>query len=80
MKLPRDVSGDDLVKGLRRVGYEIERQKGAHVSMTTKQNGEHHVSVPLHNPIKSGTLSAVLSSVSDHLAMSREDLLKATKL
>jgi predicted RNA binding protein YcfA (HicA-like mRNA interferase family) len=80
MKLPRDVSGDDLVKGLRRFGYEVSRQKGDHVYMTTQRNGEHHVCVPLHNPVKTGTLAAILGSVAAHLGMDRDALIKAMKL
>jgi predicted RNA binding protein YcfA (HicA-like mRNA interferase family) len=63
MKLPRDVSGSDLVKGLRRVGYEVTRQKGDHVYMTTQVHGEHHVVIPMHNPVKVGTFAAIPGSV-----------------
>ena len=62
-KLPRDISGDQLVKGLRRVGDKVTRQKGDHVYLTTREHGEHHVSVPLHNPIKVGMLATILTSV-----------------
>jgi hypothetical protein len=31
MKLPRDVSGTDLVKALRSLGYEVDRQRGSHI-------------------------------------------------
>lgn len=80
MKLPRNLSGDELVKGLRRVGYEQSRQKGDHVSMTTHRNGEHHVSIPLHNPMKVGTLAAILAAVAAHLRIDRNQLLQAMKL
>ena len=80
MKLPRDVSGDDLVKGLRRVGYEFTRQKGDHVYMTTQLRGEHHVAVPMHNPIKVGTFAAILAAVASHLAMDRDTLLREMKI
>jgi len=80
MKLPRNVSGEQLVKGLRRVGYESARQKGDHVYMTTQRNGEHHVTIPLHNPVKVGTLAGILSSVGEHLVLDREKLLGAMKL
>jgi predicted RNA binding protein YcfA (HicA-like mRNA interferase family) len=80
MKLPRDLSGNELIKGLRRVGYEMSRQKGDHVYMTTQANGEHHVSVPLHNPLKIGTLANILDSVSTHLQMTREQLLRSMKI
>jgi predicted RNA binding protein YcfA (HicA-like mRNA interferase family) len=80
MKLPRDVSGDDLVKGLRRVGYEPTRQKGDHVYMTTQVNGEHHVAVPMHNPIKVGTFAAILGAVANHLGIERHALIREMKL
>jgi predicted RNA binding protein YcfA (HicA-like mRNA interferase family) len=79
MKLPRDISGSELVRGLRRVGYEISRQRGDHVYMTTQQNGEHHVTVPQHKPVKIGTLAGILDSVASHLRMTREELLEAMK-
>lgn len=31
MKLPRDLSGQDLVKALRRLGYEVSHQTGSHI-------------------------------------------------
>lgn len=42
MKLPRDVSGTQLVKALRVLGYEVSRQRGSHVRLTTQRGGEHH--------------------------------------
>jgi predicted RNA binding protein YcfA (HicA-like mRNA interferase family) len=75
MKLPRDVGGDELVRGLRRLGYDVTRQRGDHVYMTTLHGGEHHVSVPLHRPIKVGTLKQVLNAVAAHLGISRDDLI-----
>ena len=49
MKLPRDVSGPDLVKALRKLGYQVDRQRGSHVRITTQEGGEHHEVVPNHN-------------------------------
>lgn len=80
MKVPRNVSGDELVAGLKRVGYAVTRQKGSHVSMTTSINGEHHVTVPMHNPIKTGTLSGILGSVADHLGITRDELIRKMNL
>jgi predicted RNA binding protein YcfA (HicA-like mRNA interferase family) len=80
MRLPRDVSGAELVRGLRRMGYELTRQRGGHAYMTTQQNGEHHVTVPQHKPVKVGTLAGILDSVAAHLRTTREDLLEAMKL
>lgn len=66
MKLPRDVSGSELVKALRALGYERARQDGSHIRLTTEQNGQHHVTVPNHDPIKLGTLTGILKAVAAH--------------
>jgi predicted RNA binding protein YcfA (HicA-like mRNA interferase family) len=58
MRMPRDLSADELVKALGRVGYEKRRQTGSHIRMTTAERGEHHVTIPNHHPIKIGTLSS----------------------
>ncbi|HSU69098.1 MAG TPA: type II toxin-antitoxin system HicA family toxin [Tepidisphaeraceae bacterium] len=80
MRLPRGLSGSDLVKGLGRVDYAISRQKGSHVQLTTQVNGEHHVTVPLHDPVRVGTLALILDSVASHLRMTRDELLNAMKV
>ena len=36
MRLPRNISGDDLVKALSHYGYEVTRQTGSHVRLTRK--------------------------------------------
>ncbi|WP_313890641.1 type II toxin-antitoxin system HicA family toxin [Planktothricoides raciborskii] len=50
MKLPRDLSGQDLVKSLKIFGYEVSHQTGSHIRLTTQQQGEHHITIPAHNP------------------------------
>lgn len=76
MKLPRDLSGQELIKSLKKLGYEPTRQVGSHIRLTTQQNGAHHITIPKHSPLKIGTLSAVLKDVADHFQISREELLK----
>ena len=78
MKLPRDISGERLAKALKSLGYSITRQTGSHLRLTTNQHGEHHVTIPRHDPIKIGTLAGILQDVGNHFGLSREDLL--TKL
>jgi predicted RNA binding protein YcfA (HicA-like mRNA interferase family) len=80
MKLPRDVAGRHLVKALRELGYEETRRKGSHIRVTTQRNGEHHEVVPDHNPIKCGTLSSILKSVSRHHGLTMEELLRLLSL
>jgi predicted RNA binding protein YcfA (HicA-like mRNA interferase family) len=74
MRLPRDVSGAELAKALRRAGYEISRQTGSHIRLGTTEHGQHHITVPNHNPIKLGTLSGILGDVAAHLEISRDEL------
>lgn len=75
MKLPRDVSGDALVRSLRRFGYEITRQTGSHIRLTSKLKGtEHHVTIPAHRQLRVGTLAEILSDVAAYLDLSREEL------
>ena len=59
MKLPRDLSGEDLAKALVRFEYVVDRQTGSHIRLTTQLNGEHHITVTAHDPLKLGTLSAI---------------------
>jgi predicted RNA binding protein YcfA (HicA-like mRNA interferase family) len=75
MRLPRDLSGDDLAKILKTYGYEQTRQTGSHMRLTTEQNGQHHITIPRHNPLRAGTLSAILSEVAAHFKMDRENLI-----
>ena len=37
MKLPRDLSGQDLAQALRKLGYRITRQTGSHIRLTTQR-------------------------------------------
>jgi predicted RNA binding protein YcfA (HicA-like mRNA interferase family) len=76
VKLPRDVSGSELVKALRALGYAVDRQKGSHIRVTTQRDGEHHEVVPNHSPIKIGTLSTLLKSVAAHHKLTVEDLVR----
>ena len=75
MKLPRDLNGQDLLKALRRLGYEATRRRGSHVRITTQINGEHHEVIPQHNPIRTKTLSSILKSIASHHGLSVEELL-----
>ena len=77
MRLPRDLSGDQLAVLLRRYGYEVTRQTGSHMRLTTTQEGEHHVTIPLHASLRVGTLSAILGDVAGHLGISRQALREA---
>jgi predicted RNA binding protein YcfA (HicA-like mRNA interferase family) len=75
LRLPRDLSGHDLTKLLRRYGYEIVRQTGSHIRLTSKFRGTpHHVTIPAHDPIKVGTLAGILSEIANYLEIDRAQL------
>ena len=80
MKLPRDISGDSLARALKVLGYEISRQTGSHIRLTTFQDGEHHITVPAHSPIKIGTLAGILADIAGHHEISRDELLRRLSL
>lgn len=77
MRIPRDIDGTKLVKALRVLGYERVRQDGSHIRLTTTVNGTHHVTVPAHKPLKTGTLlGGVLKPVAAHHRLTVEELLR----
>ena len=76
MKLPRDVDGLELAKALHRLGYEVTRQTGSHIRITTQRDGENHEVIPAHHPIKIGTLSSILKHIAARHGMSVEELVK----
>ncbi|CAG0991848.1 hypothetical protein RHDC4_02560 [Rhodocyclaceae bacterium] len=75
MRVPRDLSGQELIRLLAKLGYTATRQTGSHVRLTTQECGEHHVTVPDHDPLRIGTLSAILAAVADHRGITRDELL-----
>jgi predicted RNA binding protein YcfA (HicA-like mRNA interferase family) len=80
MRLPRDIDGPRLVKALSVLGYEATRQKGSHIRVTTRRDGENHEVIPYHHPIKTGTLSCILKRIAAHHRLKMEDLLKMLEL
>ena len=74
MRLPRDLSGNDLAQALSQLGYSITSQAGSHLRLTTLQHGEHHITIPQHSPLRIGTLSAILTDVATHFDISRDQL------
>jgi predicted RNA binding protein YcfA (HicA-like mRNA interferase family) len=73
--MPRDISGERLIRLLARYGYAPSRQTGSHVILTSTLMGpDGHVSVPLHNPIRVGTLAAILGIVARYLERPRDEV------
>ncbi|ABI68115.1 type II toxin-antitoxin system HicA family toxin [Syntrophomonas wolfei] len=77
MRIPRDIDGKSLVRLLARYGYEVTRQTGSHIRLTSKICGEeHHMTIPDHNPLRIGTLNAVLGDIANYLNVSKDELIR----
>ena len=57
MKLPRDLSGGDVVKALCRMGFAVVRQEGSHIRL---EKGPLGVTVPNHRALVPKTLQSIL--------------------
>lgn len=77
MRLPRNISGQDLIRALKKLGYVQTRQAGSHIRLTRQtEKQEHHLTVPEHKPLKIGTLHSILTRVATQTRTSMEDLFK----
>ncbi len=57
MKLPRDLSGEEICRALVRLGFEFQRQTGSHRHYAS---GPHHPCVPMHAQIRPKTLQSIV--------------------
>jgi len=73
-KLPRGMSGTEVVKALQRAGFYIKRRKGSHIVLR-RDNPFAQVVVPDHKSIDTGTLASIL----DGAGLSVEDFSKLSK-
>ncbi len=52
MKIPRDLSGHELVAALcTHCGYVKVHQVGSHIILQTQEPAPHRVAVPAHKPL-----------------------------
>lgn len=78
MKLPRDVSGRDVVKALNRDwGYRQVHQVGSHIILQTDAPRSHRLSVPDHSPLRLGTFNAILRAVAQAKQVTKDDVLRS---
>jgi predicted RNA binding protein YcfA (HicA-like mRNA interferase family) len=63
MRLPRGVPADRLIRFLGHLGYRVIRRKGSHISLRNDGPPAHTITVPDHNPLKTGTLQGILAEV-----------------
>ncbi len=60
-KLPR-ISGDEAIRALKRLGFEVARQRGSHVVLIKRISREEEIGcvVPLHDKLGIGLLHNIL--------------------
>ena len=44
--------------------------------LTDQSSPQHHITIPAHDPLKIGTLAAILGDVGNHLKLDRDELLR----
>lgn len=74
MKTPRDLSGMELAKALRALGYVVTRQTGSPLRVTTQVMGEHHEVIPNHSRVRIGTLKSIPRNVASHHQLTVSEL------
>jgi len=78
MKLPRDLSGRDLVKIIcGHWDYRVVHQVGSHIILQTETPSHQRIPVPDHDPIRICTLNSILRFVSRHKGIDRQEILKS---
>jgi predicted RNA binding protein YcfA (HicA-like mRNA interferase family) len=70
-KLPV-LSGAEVIRALEHLGFEQVRQRGSHVVLRRGSSG---TVVPLHRPVKVGTLAGILRQT----GVAQEEFLAALK-
>jgi predicted RNA binding protein YcfA (HicA-like mRNA interferase family) len=76
MKLPRGIGEDRLIRALEKLGYSVIRQKGSHIRMSYPGPPGHFVTVPNHDPMKTGTFHGILAEVAQARAISIEKIVE----
>ena len=75
MKLPRDLNGDEPVKLLEHLGYRVTRQTGSHMRLTSATSPEHHITIPRHAHLKTGTLESIMREISEQVGLTKEEII-----
>jgi predicted RNA binding protein YcfA (HicA-like mRNA interferase family) len=76
VKLSRDISGDELTRLLKKYGYQISRQTGSYIRLTSSfKNTEHHITIPHQKSLMVGTLNNILNNVAAYLEMDKKTLI-----
>ena len=71
------VSGNELIRWLRSLGYQVVRQRGSHVRLERRSiAGTHAITVPNHREIAKGTLNDIIGAVARSVGRDKSDLVR----
>lgn len=54
------MSGRQVVAALRKLGYEVDRQRGSHIVLRNVSPPHRRLAVPDHDEVARGTLRAII--------------------
>ena len=54
------LSGRQVVKALRKIGYEFDHQRGSHIVLRQVNPSHRRLTVPDHKEVAKGTLRAII--------------------
>ena len=77
MRLPRDLSGDEVARLLaRHYGYRVKRSRGSHMTVTRATPGAtpHSITVPRHRAVSIGTLDAIVGDIAKALGLAKAEV------
>jgi predicted RNA binding protein YcfA (HicA-like mRNA interferase family) len=76
MRLPRNISAEELIRKLVRLDYQITRQVGSHIRLTRSDEREQqHITIPNHSPLRVGTLNNILQELALQMKMNKNELI-----
>jgi predicted RNA binding protein YcfA (HicA-like mRNA interferase family) len=77
MRLPRNLSGRELLGGLERAfGYRKVHQEGSHVILETGSPRHHRIAIPDHRALRLGTLNGILRAVAQAQGLPKEEVIR----
>ena len=62
-KLPNNLSGEKIVKLLKKLEYELDHQTGSHMILRKNKKPFRRLTVPKHKNLSKGTLRAIIRQV-----------------
>ncbi|MDD3159843.1 MAG: type II toxin-antitoxin system HicA family toxin [Candidatus ainarchaeum sp.] len=71
VRLP-NLSGQEILKILKKYDYELDHQTGSHLIIRQKNEPHRRLTIPNHNPVSIGTLNAIIKQS----GLTREEFLK----